>query len=70
MDRYIHNTAQSRAPHGARGLKSFPPVEAALARRSRAPHGARGLKYFPWNIDYRGRWSRPTRGAWIEILSE
>ena len=40
------DTIKSRAPHGARGLKS-----AAVADR-----GGR-------------RVSRPTRGAWIEILS-
>ena len=33
----------------------------------RAPHGARGLKFqTPWHRPPHS-WSRPARGAWIEI---
>ena len=34
---------------------------------SRAPHGARGLKSLNSRSARIIRWSRPTRGAWIEI---
>ena len=40
------NKLSSRAPHGARGLKST--IDVALVtieKKGRAPHGARGLKF-------------------------
>ena len=58
----------SRAPQGARGLKSAF-VDIDLYIKGRAPQGARGLK---WGLP-RGRrceqLSRPARGAWVEIGS-
>ena len=35
----------------------------------RTPHGVRGLKYRAGRQTVGGRWSHPTRGAWIEISS-
>ena len=57
---------KSRAPHGARGLK-FRRDGAAGAHDRRAPHGARGLKYAGQRGHQERCWSRPTRGAWIEM---
>ena len=56
----------SRAPHGARGLKSEPRTW-RQCWRCRAPHGARGLKSLPGYPDGDLQASRPAWGAWIEI---
>ena len=37
-------------------------------KQSRAPHGARGLKCGIVASRPRETWSRPARGAWIEII--
>ena len=59
---------RSRAPRGARGLKSkricYPHQEA----KSRAPRGARGLKFVLKTLFQSIFSSRPSRGAWIEML--
>ena len=56
----------SRAPHGARGLKSVTQVH--IGRKlCRAPHGARGLKFGQNDLRLLRCASRPARGAWIEI---
>ena len=36
----------------------------------RAPHGARGLKWQRDGMHHRMKRSRPTRGAWIEIVED
>ncbi len=56
----------SRAPHGARGLK-FAGQYGSRSDFRRAPHGARGLKLREDAIRALCKRSRPTRGAWIEI---
>ena len=56
----------SRAPHGARGLKSEPRTW-RQCWRCRAPHGARGLKSLPGYPDGDLQASRPAWGAWIEM---
>ena len=57
----------SRAPQGARGLKSRPPVYFARRSRSRPARGA--WIEIPSSVfaDDGGASSRPARGAWIEI---
>ena len=55
-----------RAPHGARGLK-YSGSERHPSLCGRAPHGARGLKCDEIRMGKPCCWSRPTRGAWIEI---
>ena len=59
---------ESRAPHGARGLKSASEATSLSEVSGRAPHGARGLKFNALLIIYYHLPSRPARGAWIEIL--
>ena len=56
-----------RAPCGARGLKSHLWRRELQHRRSRAPCGARGLKSRSTVSSHLTLWSRPMRGAWIEI---
>ena len=55
----------SRAPHGARGLKRHL-VICKRVRLSRAPHGARGLKQSVKGHPVLRQGSRPAWGAWIE----
>ena len=60
------NKLLGRAPQGARGLKlicrpSF------WVLRCRAPQGARGLKSRRGAPRRYVQWSRPARGAWVEI---
>ena len=55
-----------RAPHGARGLKSFCRLKYRF-KAGRAPHGARGLKFICHVGELRHQQSRPARGAWIEM---
>ena len=38
--------------------------------RRRAPQGARGLKWHAESEDAGRHWSRPARGAWVEIQYE
>ena len=57
----------SRAPYGARGLKSYRKETRAYQQKRRAPYGARGLKFpnlRPLQLPVP---SRPVWGAWIEI---
>ena len=56
----------SRAPQGARGLKSTY-YEDHLRDLGRAPQGARGLKSPASPATAAALRSRPARGAWIEI---
>ena len=51
-------TSESRAPHGARGLKQLLRPDDVLLGGGRAPHGARGLKRL-----YECRGKRLTRRA-------
>ena len=60
---------QSRAPHGARGLKHYG-MDGNDFGFSRAPHGARGLKLVWYNNHVRKLESRPARGAWIETKTQ
>ena len=55
-----------RAPQGARGLK-YCPRGGLLHYLRRAPQGARGLKCYEIENKWMPRWSRPARGAWVEI---
>ena len=58
-----------RAPHGARGLKSYL-LGNGVTFAGRAPHGARGLKF---HVDVSKKLitkSRPAWGAWIEIQKQ
>ena len=65
-----HTLGQScRAPRGARGLKFFCAYLRCLPLR-RAPRGARGLKCQETNTGSGWRTSRPSRGAWIEIVQD
>ena len=59
----------SRAPQGARGLKSVINAVATALAGGRAPQGARGLKSRGLLRPPARWWSRPARGAWVEIVS-
>ena len=56
-----------RAPLGARGLKYLKGLAGQILG-CRAPLGARGLKYGITIKTFSRYKSRPTRGAWIEII--
>ena len=43
-------------------------ISRLLNASGRAPHGARGLKYNDAVVYSIIKWSRPARGAWIEII--
>jgi len=59
---------ESRAPLGARGLKSTLVNIDETFEQGRAPLGARGLKsHFPAFFNYFPK-SRSARSAWIEIF--
>ena len=45
----------------------MPLIIGNILPKGRAPHGARGLKLFLIVILGLRGWSRPARGAWIEI---
>ena len=60
---------QSRAPHGARGLKRREAVASLALKARRAPHGARGLKLCSHIKQCLHDMSRPAWGAWIETQS-
>ena len=57
-----------RVPHGARGLKLIS-HEDTSKDISRVPHGTRGLKYHDVMMYSFVFMSRPTWGAWIEMLT-
>ena len=59
--------SSSRAPQGARGLK-FWSTTGGTATTGRAPQGARGLKLALRRSLLLQEWSRPARGAWVEIM--
>ena len=59
---------KGRAPHGARGLK-FSLTFKFIRGDCRAPHGARGLKSVVLMVLVFNLWSRPARGARIEIYA-
>ena len=61
--------AMSRAPHGARGLKSHNARRKPQQLWRRAPYGARGLKFTLIRLFSTLQMSRPVWGAWIEMLS-
>ena len=56
-----------RAPHGARGLKSFAESGNPTLVKRRAPHGARGLKLLLLMLSAFSCPSCPSRGTWIEM---
>ncbi len=58
----------SRAPHGARGSKSGDLQAGPEDHLCRAPHGARGSKFVVTVFRPTTIASRPSRGAWIEML--
>ena len=58
---------QSRAPHGARGLKSSNVFYISNDFLGRAPHGARGLKFLTHCLNCVLNMSGSTRSPWIEI---
>ena len=57
----------SRAPRGARGLKFKTWIDSDGVT-GRAPRGARGLKFRRHHAEEQEYESRPSRGAWIEML--
>ena len=57
----------SRAPRGARGLKSQIKAPVDADGYGRAPRGARGLKFAPVMDNLYLDTSCPSRGTWIEI---
>ena len=59
----------SRAPQGARGLKSKHSGRGSRCAAGRAPQGARGLKFKGKESRTYADLSRPARGAWVEIDS-
>ena len=52
----------SRAPYGARGLKSYRKETRAYQQKRRAPYGARGLKLIGGAIGIFGRLVAPRMG--------
>ena len=65
--RYYDKLFDGRAPRGARGLK-YQVLYRAWLYYCRAPRGARGLKFCLIAGSVRIRMSRPSRGAWIEMI--
>ena len=65
---WVHGyvSVQSRAPHGARGLKSF---DNYYYNTIVPPRPARGawIEILPALLDFVRFMPRPARGAWIEI---
>ena len=60
------DTKTRRAPQGARGLKYNESIRTER-KSGRAPQGARGLKVLLSVGVSAMLWSRPARGAWVEI---
>ena len=66
---FASDLAICRAPRGARGLKFYEHGGQHGGLHSRAPRGARGLKYLQTQVFHTEFCkSRPSRGAWIEML--
>ena len=66
----VRMTMRSRAPHGARGLKSLRFASLSSLTPSRPTRGAWIEMPLPMYGSGESVKSRPTRGAWIEILDK